>query len=83
MSGDIKLEYKEKSADGFTFTHQFTVREHSLSTDQHRTASVRAVAILEHLATPDAVAVLKELAKGHEEVLPTVEAKAALKRLGR
>lgn len=42
-----------------------------------------AVLALERQGTTDAVAVLKQLAAGHDEVLPTIEAKAALKRLGK
>ncbi|MEO2090608.1 MAG: hypothetical protein ABGY75_14075, partial [Gemmataceae bacterium] len=42
-----------------------------------------AVLALERLGTANAVAVLKQLATGHDEVLPTIEAKAALKRLGK
>ena len=41
----------------------------------------RAVVILERIGTPDAVAVLKDLATGHADAEPTVEAKAALERL--
>jgi RNA polymerase sigma factor (sigma-70 family) len=41
----------------------------------------RAVTILEQVGTPDAVAVLKELAGGHPEAEPTAAAKAALERL--
>ena len=39
------------------------------------------VLALERLGTPDAVAVLKQVADGHPDILPTQEAKAALKRL--
>jgi hypothetical protein len=40
-----------------------------------------AILALEHAGTPDAKAVLKQLADGHPDILPTKEAKAALERL--
>jgi hypothetical protein len=45
------------------------------------TRAVRAVALLEHVNTPAAVAVLKELATGHQDAQPTKVAKEALARL--
>ncbi len=42
-----------------------------------------AIIALEHNASDDAVAVLKQLAEGHPDILPTKEAKAALKKLGK
>lgn len=47
------------------------------------TRAVRAVVILEHVNTPAAVAVLKELATGHPDAQPTRAAKEALARLGK
>ena len=44
---------------------------------------LRAVEVLEHIATPEARAVLESLAKGAPEALLTREAKAALDRLAR
>jgi hypothetical protein len=46
------------------------------------TRATRAVALLEHLGTPAAVAVLEDLARGHADAQPTKAAKDALKRLG-
>jgi hypothetical protein len=46
------------------------------------TRAVRAIALLEHLGTPDAVAVLKDMASGHPSAQPTVAAAEALGRLG-
>ncbi len=43
----------------------------------------RAAAVLERIGTADAVAVLRALAQGEGEALPTQEARAALKRLHR
>ncbi len=42
-----------------------------------------AIIALEHNATDAAIAVLKQLADGHPDILPTKEAKAALKKLGK
>jgi hypothetical protein len=47
------------------------------------TRAVRAVVLLEHVNTPAAVAVLKELAAGHPDAQPTKAAKEALGRLGK
>jgi hypothetical protein len=44
---------------------------------------LRAVEVLEHLGSPDAQRVLRELARGAPEARLTREAKAALERLGR
>lgn len=44
------------------------------------TRAVRAVAVLEYYATPEAAAVLAQLAEGHPDAQPTKAAKAALKK---
>ena len=46
------------------------------------TRAVRAIALLEHIGTPAAVAVLKTMAGGHPLVQPTAAAAEALQRLG-
>jgi hypothetical protein len=46
------------------------------------TRAVRAMALLEHLHTPEAVAILREMAGGHPEAQPSRVAQEALKRLG-
>jgi hypothetical protein len=43
------------------------------------TRAVRAIVLLEHLHTPDAVAILKEMATGHPDAYPTKVARDALK----
>jgi RNA polymerase sigma factor (sigma-70 family) len=43
--------------------------------------ATRAVIVLEHLGTPDAVKVLETMATGHADASPTKAAKAALERL--
>jgi hypothetical protein len=45
------------------------------------TQAVRAVVILEHIGGPDALAILKEMAKGHPDAQPTQIAKEAVQRL--
>ncbi len=46
------------------------------------TRAVRAIVLLEHIHTPDAVAILKDMAGGHPEAYPTKVAQAALAALG-
>lgn len=46
------------------------------------TRAVRAIVLLEHFNTPEAVAIVKEMATGHPDAHPTRVAKDALKRLG-
>jgi hypothetical protein len=43
--------------------------------------SARSVCLLEHFGTPDAVKVIKDMATGHEDAMPTRAAKAAIDRL--
>jgi hypothetical protein len=45
------------------------------------TRAVRAIVLLEHVGTPAAVAILKELATGHPDAQPTKAAKEAMARL--
>jgi hypothetical protein len=45
------------------------------------TRAVRAIVLLEHIATPGAVAILQDMATGHRDAQPTRVAKDALKRL--
>jgi hypothetical protein len=47
------------------------------------TRALRAVVLLEHLGTPDALAVLKVMASGHPDAIPTKAAKEAVERLTR
>ena len=42
------------------------------------TRAVRAVVLLEHIGTPAAVAILRELATGHPDAQPTKAAKEAV-----
>lgn len=45
------------------------------------TRAIRAIVLLEHFGTPEAQAILEDLAKGHAEAQPTKVAKQALERL--
>jgi hypothetical protein len=45
--------------------------------------AVRAIEVLEYVATPEAVKVLDRLSRGAPEARPTQEAKASLQRLAR
>ena len=45
------------------------------------TRAERAIVLLEHIGTPDAILVLKNMGTGHAEAAPTVAAKESLKRL--
>ncbi len=45
------------------------------------TRTARAVVVLEHIGAPEALALLKELATGHPDALPTRTAKQAVARL--
>ena len=47
------------------------------------TRAVRAIVLLEHIGSKEAVAVLKDLATGHPDAQPTKSAKEALARLGK
>ncbi len=47
------------------------------------TRAVRAIVLLEHIGTPDAVAILQNMATGHPDAHPTKVAKEALKTAGR
>jgi predicted DNA-binding protein (UPF0251 family) len=79
----VALEYTKKVPAGFSTTHLTVWDDPAKVSSVHWIATERAVAILEQIGTADAVAVLTSLATGHDEVLPTIEAKAALKRLGK
>ena len=46
------------------------------------TRAVRAIVLLEHIHTPDAIAILKDMAGGHPEAHPTKVAQEALAALG-
>ncbi len=46
------------------------------------TRAVRGIVLLEHIATPSAVAILEDMANGHADAQPTKVARDALKRLG-
>jgi hypothetical protein len=43
--------------------------------------AVRAIVLLEHIGTPDALAILRDMASGHPEAQPTRTAVEALARI--
>ena len=45
------------------------------------TRAVRAIVVLEHIGTPEAIAILKDLAGGHADAGPTKAAQEALERV--
>jgi hypothetical protein len=47
------------------------------------TRAVRAIVLLEHIGTPGAVAILKDMATGHPDSQPTKVARDCLERLGK
>ena len=49
------------------------------NTKKKWTRAVRAIVFLEHVGTPDATAILKDMATGHPDAYPTKVAKEALK----
>jgi hypothetical protein len=46
------------------------------------TQAVRSLVLLEHIGTPEAVAILREMSGGHPDAQPTKLAKEALERIG-
>jgi hypothetical protein len=46
------------------------------------TRAVRAIVLLEHIRTPEAVAILKTMASGHPDAYPTKVAREALAAIG-
>lgn len=47
------------------------------------TRIVRAIVLLEHIGTPEAVAILREMATGHPDAQPTEAARDSLERFGK
>ena len=45
------------------------------------TRAVRGIILLEHIGTPDAVAVLRDISQGHPDAQPTKLASEALDRI--
>jgi hypothetical protein len=51
------------------------------STKKKWTRAVRAIVLLEHLGTPEAIAILKDMTSGHASAQPTNAAKESLRRI--
>jgi hypothetical protein len=47
------------------------------------TRAIRAIVLLEHIGTPDAIAIIKDLSTGNVDAQPTKEANTALENLSR
>ena len=81
-TGDDSFNF---SADGGSWWAEHKVSRLGSSrwgtTKRNWTRAERAVILLEHIGTPDAITVLKTMATGHAEAAPTVTAKESLKRL--
>jgi hypothetical protein len=60
---------------------RINVREGWNNPKRKWTRAVRAIVFLEHIRTPEAVAILEDMATGHPKAQPTWVAKEALKRI--
>jgi hypothetical protein len=88
----IELRANGREGFGFVFADGSSGRaEHRVDRisasywENHKrkwTRAVRAIALLEHIGSPEAIAILKDLTTGHPEARPTVAAVAALQRIG-
>jgi hypothetical protein len=52
-----------------------------MNTKKKWTRAVRAIVLLEHIGTPDATAIIKDMATGHPDAYPTKVAKEAVKNV--
>jgi hypothetical protein len=84
--GQTEPVYYNFRQDGGSWWAEHRVERLNVGTWGNRrkywTRAVRAVVLLEHVGSPEAVAVLKDLATGHPDAQPTKVAKEALGRLG-
>jgi hypothetical protein len=84
LGNDNAFYYFSKDSGSWWAEHKVS-RINATTTGGNRrkkwTRSVRAIVLLEHIGTPEAVAVLTNMATGHPEAQPTIAAKAALKRI--
>lgn len=72
--------------NGSTWAEHKVERINSTNYGTRRTPwvrAVRAISLLEHVGTPAAVSLLKDLATGHPDAQPTKAAKEALGRMGK
>jgi hypothetical protein len=83
--GPAALPALRQAADGAQddLARRLLVEIESVAQPREQTRALRALEVLERIASDDARALLGELAKGAEEAPFTVEAKAALERAGK
>lgn len=71
------------AGNGTSYWAEAKVEQLGLTTDKRKwTRAVRAIVLLQHIGTPDAIAILKEMAGGHPDASPTKAAVEALTALG-
>ena len=87
---DIKLRSTGDDSYNFSADNGSWWAEHKVSrlgssrwgtTKRLWTRAERGIILLEHIGTPEAIAVLKVMATGHAEAGPTITAKESLKRM--
>jgi hypothetical protein len=86
-----KIDLMKTGQDGFNFfsengswwaEHKVSrINLHAAYDRKKWTRAVRAIVLLEHIGTPDAVAIIKEMSTGHAEAEPTRVAQETLKRM--
>jgi hypothetical protein len=81
--GDVFYNFRVKNGSSWAEHRVDRLNSNYGTTLVHWTRAVRAISLLEHIGTPAAEAVLKDLATGHADAQPTKAAKEALKRLGK
>lgn len=79
--GGLTLRYTHGQVGGGLMTTWVTPGELATLAPTHWQRARLAILALERMKTAEAKAVLTQLADGHPDILPTKEAKAALKRL--
>jgi predicted Zn-dependent protease len=87
---DVSIRRLGSGSDGYNFFDgrgswwaEHRVERINIGSNPKRkwTQAVRAIILLEHIGTPEATAILRDMATGHEEAQPTKVAAEALERL--
>lgn len=88
LQGDVKLRNTGEESFNFFSGNSSWWAEHKVSRlntwgnmKKKWTRAVRAIILLEHIGSPEAVAILKEMSTGHPEAQPTKTAVEALARI--
>jgi hypothetical protein len=88
LKGDVKLRSTGEDSFNFFSGNSSWWAEHKVSrlntwgnTKKKWTRAVRAIILLEHIGSPDAFAILKEMSTGHSEAQPTRTAVEAFARI--